>query len=87
MDQETAGFEIPFHRALAEPITIAGVPRAVAVLTGTLTAVLCLGLQAPWIGLPLGLALYGAALWVSQRDPYALEILLRHVRQPTYLDG
>jgi type IV secretory pathway TrbD component len=87
MAHEVPGYEIPFHGALSEPITLAGVPRTAAVLIGTLTAVLCLGLQAPWIGLPLGLGLYAAALWATQRDPYALEVLVRHLRQRTYLDA
>jgi len=87
MSPSTPGFEIPFHGALAEPITIAGAPRMVVILIGTLTAVLCLGLQAPWIGLPLGALLYGAALWATRRDPYALPVLARHVRQHSHLDA
>ncbi|MDP1598517.1 VirB3 family type IV secretion system protein [Phenylobacterium sp.] len=81
------GFEIPLHGALAEPITIAGAPRTAVILIGTLTAVLSLGLQAPLIGAPLGAALYGAALWATKRDPYALQVLARHLRQPAYLNG
>ena len=42
---EVEGFEIAFHSSLSEPVTIAGVPRMIAVLNGTLTAVLALGLQ------------------------------------------
>ncbi len=87
MSQDVVGFEIAFHSALSEPITIAGIPRAAAILIGTLTAIMCLGLQTPLIGLPLGLSLYGATLWATQRDPYVLEILGRHVRQRAHLDG
>lgn len=87
MDREHPGFEIAFHGALSEPITIAGVPRTPAILIGTLTAVLSLGLQTPWIGLPLGLGLYSLAFWATKRDPYALEVLRRHLRQRAYLDG
>jgi len=85
--EEIEGFEIDFHGALSEPVTLAGVPRMVAVLIGTLTAVLALGLQAPWIGLPLGAGLYGAALWMAKRDPYVFDVLRRHLRQPPHLDG
>lgn len=87
MGRELPGFELPFHGALSDPITIAGVPRTAAILIGTLTAVLALGLQAPWIGAPVGLMLYGMALAATRRDPYALDILARHLRQPAYLDG
>jgi type IV secretory pathway TrbD component len=81
------GFEIDFHGALSDPITIAGAPRMTAILIATLTAVLTLGLQTPWIGLPLGLFLYGAALWMAKRDPHVFDILRRHLRQRAYLDG
>ena len=39
------GFEIGFHSSLSEPVTIAGVPRMIAVLNGALTAVPALGWQ------------------------------------------
>ena len=87
MGQAWDGFEIDLHGSLSEPVTLAGVPRMTAVLIGTLTAVLALGLQTPWIGLPLGALLYGVALWMTKRDPYVFDILRRHLRQPAYLDG
>ena len=39
------GYEIPLHRALTEPILMGGAPRTVAIVNGTLTAALGLGLQ------------------------------------------
>uniref|UniRef100_B0T9G7 Conjugal transfer protein n=1 Tax=Caulobacter sp. (strain K31) TaxID=366602 RepID=B0T9G7_CAUSK len=81
------GFEIDLHGALSDPITIAGVPRMTAILIATLTAVLALGLQSPWIGLPLGFGLYVTAFWMAKRDPYVFDILRRHLRQPVYLEG
>jgi type IV secretion system protein TrbD len=81
------GFEIEVHGSLSEPVTLAGVPRMAAVLIGTLTAVLSLGLQTPWIGLPLGALLYGVALWMAKRDPHVFDILRRHLRQPGQMDG
>jgi type IV secretory pathway TrbD component len=81
------GYEIAFHNALAEPVTLGGVPREAAILIGTLTAMLALGLQAPWIGLPLGLALWTSAYVLARRDPYVFDVLRRHVRQPAALDG
>ena len=84
---EVDGFEIGFHSSLAEPVTIAGVPRMMAVLNGTLTAVLALGLQVPLIGIPLGLAIHAAAYWLNKRDPYFFDALKRHIRQKPYLDA
>jgi type IV secretory pathway TrbD component len=81
------GFEIAFHSSLSEPITIAGVPRMIAVLNGTLTAVLALGLQAPWIGLPIGLAVHASCYWLTKRDPYFFDALKRHLRQRPYWDA
>ena len=84
---DVEGFEIAFHSSLSEPVTIAGVPRMIAVLNGTLTAVLALGLQVPLIGIPLGLAIHGACYWLNKRDPYFFDALGRHIRQKPYLDA
>jgi type IV secretory pathway TrbD component len=81
------GFEIGFHSSLSEPVTIAGVPRMIAVLNGTLTAVLSLGLQVPVIGIPLGLGIHAACYWLNKRDPYFFEALKRHIRQRPYWDA
>jgi len=81
------GFEIGFHSSLAEPVTMAGVPRMIAVLNGALTAVLALGLQVPLIGIPLGLAIHAGCYWLNKRDPYFFDALKRHLRQRPYLDA
>lgn len=87
MGRDVPGFEIALPGALSEPITIAGVPRTAAILIGALTAVMSLGLQVPWLGLPTGTVLHGTALWATRTDPYALEVLARHLRQRAYLEG
>ena len=66
---DVEGFEIAFHSSLSEPVTIAGVPRMIAVLNGTLAAVLALGLQVPLIGIPLGLAAALTPLGIDAPDP------------------
>jgi type IV secretion system protein VirB3 len=81
------GFEIAFHSSLSEPVTIAGVPRMIAVLNGALTAILALGLQVPVIGIPLGLAIHAGCYWLNKRDPYFFDALKRHIRQRPYLDA
>jgi type IV secretion system protein VirB3 len=81
------GFEIGFHSSLSEPVTLAGVPRSLAILNGTLTAVLAIGLQAPWIGLPLGLGIHAACYGLTKRDPYFFDALKRHLRQRPYWDA
>ena len=87
MTARTPGLEIAFHNALADPITIAGVPRTVAILNGVLGAIIVLGLQVPWLGLPLALLIHAAAYALTKRDPYFFPVLGRHLRQRPHWDA
>ena len=51
---EIAGYTVPVHRALTEPILLGGAPRGLAILNGTLAGA---------IGLGLRLWLIGIAIW------------------------
>ena len=42
--------------------------------------------RVPLLAVPLGLAAHAVAAWMTKRDPYFFEILLRHVRQASYWD-
>ena len=79
------GFDAPVHRALTEPILLAGAPRAVAIINGTLSAAIGLGLRL-WIA---GIVLWGvghvAAVWAAKRDSSFVEVVRRHVRYPLHL--
>lgn len=79
------GFEVPLHRALAEPILLGGAPRAVAILNGTLAAAIGLGLQMWIAGLGLWLAGHTLAVFAAKRDPDFWPVLLRHLRQRGWL--
>jgi len=79
------GFEAPVHRALTEPILLAGAPRAVAILNGTLSAAIGLGLRLWIAGLLLWVIGHTAAVWAARRDPFFVEVVRRHVRFPTHL--
>jgi type IV secretion system protein VirB3 len=79
------GFEAPVHHALTEPILLAGAPRAVAILNGTLSAAIGLGLRLWLAGLVLWVIGHLAAVWAAKRDPYFVEVVRRHVRLPTHL--
>lgn len=79
------GFEAPVHRALTEPILLAGAPRAVAILNGTLSAAIGLGLRLWIAGLVLGVIGHMAAVWAAKRDPSFVEVVRRHVRYPMHL--
>lgn len=79
------GFETPVHRALVEPILLGGAPRAIAILNGTVSAALGLGLQ-QWIaGLVLWAVGHSLAVLAAKRDPDFLPVLVRHLRQRGHL--
>ena len=80
-----AGFEAPVHRALTEPILLAGAPRAVAILNGTVSAALGLGLRLWIAGLVFWAIGHMAAVWAAKRDPFFVEVVRRHVRYPSHL--
>jgi type IV secretion system protein TrbD len=79
------GFEAAVHRALTEPILLAGAPRAVAILNGTLSAAIGLGLRLWIAGLLLWVIGHMAAVWAAKRDPSFVEVVRRHVRYPVHL--
>ena len=79
------GFEAPVHRALTEPILLAGAPRAIAILNGTLSAAIGLGLRLWIAGLVLWVIGHMAAVWAAKRDPDFVEVVRRHVRIPVHL--
>ena len=79
------GYEAPVHRALTEPILLAGAPRAVAIVNGTLAAAIGLGLRLWIAGLVLWVIGHMAAVWAAKRDPFFVEVVRRHVRFPTHL--
>jgi type IV secretion system protein VirB3 len=79
------GFVIPVHRALTEPILLAGAPRSIAILNGTLAAAIGLGLQRWVVGLLIWIAGHLAAVWAAKRDPLFVDVVRRHLRIPGHL--
>jgi len=81
-----SGFEVPLHRSLSEPILLGGAPRNVAILNGTLAAVVGLGLQL-WIpGVVLWIVSHSLAVWGARLDPQFLPVFARHIKQSALLD-
>lgn len=75
------GFEAPVYRSLAEPILLGGAPRGLAILNGTLSAAIGLGLQ-QWIaGIALWTLSHSLAVLAAKRDPDFAAVLVRHLRQ------
>jgi type IV secretion system protein TrbD len=84
-EKPVEGYFAPVHRSLTEPILLAGAPRAVAILNGTVSAALGLGLRLWIAGLVLWLVGHMAAVWAAKRDPDFVEVVRRHVRYPSHL--
>jgi type IV secretion system protein TrbD len=74
------GFEVALHRALTEPILIAGAPRSFAILNGTLAAAVGLGLRVWLAGVVIWIFGHALAVWVTRKDPAFLTVLSRHAR-------
>ena len=79
------GYEIPLHRALTEPVLMAGAPRNAAIAIGTLAAAVGLGLQL-WIpGLALWVAGHSAAVFMARSDPDFMAVAGRSTRHKEHL--
>ena len=80
------GFEVPIHRSLTQVLMIAGAPREITIVNGTLTAALVLGLHS-LIGLPVGLGLHLLTVAITKRDPQFFATFRRQLRQRRYYDN
>lgn len=85
-EQNSNGFEAPIHRALVEPVLLGGAPRAIAILNGTMSAALGLGLQQWFAGLALWAIGHTIAVLAARHDPDCAAVLLRHLRQRGHLE-
>ena len=79
------GYSVPVHRSLTEPIMMAGAPRGVAILNGTIAAAVGLGLQLWVAGIVLWMIGQGAAVYAAKKDPKFLEVGVRHLKHQGYL--
>jgi type IV secretion system protein VirB3 len=85
MSAHIEGFEVPIHGSLGAPILLGGGPRGLAIVNGTLAAAIGLGLQ-QWIaGIVVWALGQSIALFAARRDPAFASVLVRHLRQRSYL--
>lgn len=82
----TPGFEVPLHRSLTEPILLAGAPRAVAIVNGTLAAALGIGLHLWLPGLLVWVVGHTLAVWGAKSDAQFMDVFVRHLKHKAYLD-
>jgi type IV secretion system protein VirB3 len=83
----TEGLEVALHRSLTEPIFMAGAPRAVAIVNGTLAAALGIGMQLWLLGLIAGITGHTLAVWGAKSDPQFMEVFARHLKHKAFLDA
>jgi type IV secretion system protein TrbD len=84
--QFVAGFEVPLHRSLTEPILLGGAPRTVAITNGTLAAAIGLGLRLWLPGIAFWLAGHALAVWGARLDPQFMPVFARHIKHRAFLD-
>lgn len=75
------GFTVPLHRALVEPVLLAGAPRGLAIMIATVAAALGLGMQMWIAGLVTWLVGHSVAAVATRRDSQIVAVLIRHARQ------
>jgi type IV secretion system protein VirB3 len=80
------GFEAPIYRSLTEAVLLGGAPRGLAIVNGTLSAALGLGLQMWIAGLLLWVIGHSLAVLAAKRDPDFAAVLTRHLRQRGLLE-
>ncbi|WP_439570765.1 VirB3 family type IV secretion system protein [Sphingomonas sp.] len=79
------GFEAPVHTSLGQPILLAGAPRGLAIVNGTIAAAIGLGLQQWLAGIAIWAVGHSLAVFAARRDPDFAPVLLRHLRQKGHL--
>jgi len=66
---------------------MAGAPRAVAIVNGTLAAAVGIGLQL-WIpGILMWIVGHTLAVWAAKADPQFLEVFARHLKHAFFVDA
>ena len=81
------GFEVPLHRSLTEPILLGGAPRSLAIMVGTLSAALGIGLRLWGAGVLVWMVGHALAVWGARMDPLFVEVFARHVKHRPHLDA
>jgi type IV secretion system protein VirB3 len=76
--------KIPLYQSTTERIMIAGLPRSIAIIGGTLAAAIVLGFQSLW-AIPFIFIGYIILVLLYKKDMYFIEILLDHIKEDDYL--
>ena len=78
--------QVQIHKSLTDKILVAGVPREFAILNGTISAAIILGLQVlVWI--PFTLVIHLLAVALTKKDPDWFLVLRRSFRVRSFYEG
>lgn len=86
-DKLPLGYRIECHAHVSAPITLAGVPRGLAIGIGIFALIVSFPLKMPYLGVPLGTIIWAAAYRVTKDDPHYPTVVRRHIYHPTHLEG
>jgi type IV secretion system protein VirB3 len=75
----------PLYQGGLSRIMLAGVPRNMAILEGTLAACCVLALNSFW-AIPVMVVIHALLAFLYNKDEYFVEILIRHIKEDDYLD-
>ena len=84
MSGDPEGYEVPIHASLGAPILLAGAPRGIAIVNGTVAAAIGFGLQQWAAGLVAGALGHSLCVFAARRDPAFAPVLIRHLRHRSY---
>ena len=79
------GLEVPLHRSIVEPMLLAGLPRAVALVLWTAVGAFSFGLHQLWV-LPIGIVLHLGAAAATKADPHFFDIVLVAIKTQKRLE-
>ena len=72
------GFEIPIHRSLTQDILIAGVPREIAIINGSLAAIFIFSLTS-LVGILISLGIHQVFVHLTKSDSKCFASFQRHL--------
>ncbi len=84
-EPDPAGWQVPVHRSLTEPLLMGGIPRQTAIILGTFTGAIGLYISL-WV-VPVALILWVALAAWARHDPQGIPVFLRFWGQKHHYYG
>lgn len=78
MSEELEDMAAPLHRSITEKILLAGVPREIAILNGTIGAAFGLGMGSYWV-VPVFIGIHLLSVRLTKADPQFFDVFKRFI--------